>query len=461
MSLSASTSAASPHPSNAPDTRLHGRWLRLSRVGWLAVVLFSLALFVGSLPTYYLLLQQPCVGAACNKLGASLDTAGVRALQAAGFTLGGYATYTLILTLISTFIWMGVGLVIFWRRSDDGVALLGAFTLCTGAFSNGSGQYGVIGVLAFISPVWTLPVEMSAFLGPAAGILLIGLFPHGRFVPRWVRWAVALFLTWNALSIFPPADSPLNVNNWPLVFPAVLFIGTFAALIFSHLYRYRRFATPVQRQQIKWAVFGIVLTLVLWMGVLVFEIVLTLNQASALDEAISNTLWLVTSLPIPIFFGLAILRSRLWDIDTLINKALVYGLLTALLGALYIGLIIGLESLAGALSNQAANNPVVLIISTLAIAALFLPVRRRIQALIDRRFYRKKYEAEKTLAAFSATLRNVTDLEQLREQVLAVVNETMQPTHVSLWLRQPERHPDELDHRWDQPPPVSTQPSDS
>jgi hypothetical protein len=126
------------------------------------------------------------------------------------------------------------------------------------------------------------------------------------------------------------------------------------------------------------------------------------------------------------------LRYRLWDIDTLINKALVFGSLTALLGALYAGLIIGLESLAGAIiGGQAAQNPLVLVVSTLAIAALFLPVRRRIQAVIDRRFYRKKYDAEKTLAAFSAALRQETDLLQIRKQLLEVVQETMQPAHVT------------------------------
>ena len=131
-------------------------------------------------------------------------------------------------------------------------------------------------------------------------------------------------------------------------------------------------------------------------------------------------------------------RSRLWDIDTLINKALVYGLLTGLLGALYAGLIIGLVSLTSAITGATADEPVALVISTLAIAALFQPVRHRIQAIIDRRFYRRKYDAEKTLAAFSATLRQEVDLEELRAHLQAVVQETMQPAHVSLWLRAPE-----------------------
>jgi hypothetical protein len=146
-------------------------------------------------------------------------------------------------------------------------------------------------------------------------------------------------------------------------------------------------------------------------------------------------------------FGVAMLRYRLWDIDTLINKALVYGLLTATLAALYAGFIIGLTSLVGAIGGQTTQEPIVLVISTLALAALFLPVQRRIQAIIDRRFYRKKYDAEQTLAAFSAKLRQETDLEQIREQLQAMVQETMQPAHVSLWLRPPERPSTEQAHR--------------
>jgi hypothetical protein len=132
-----------------------------------------------------------------------------------------------------------------------------------------------------------------------------------------------------------------------------------------------------------------------------------------------------------------ILRYRLWDIDVIINRTLVYGSLTVLLVGLYLGIILALQALVGAVVGSPSQQPLVIVGSTLVIAALFQPLRRRLQSLIDHRFYRSKYNAARIAAAFSSTLRNEVDLDQLREQLLVVVQETMQPTHISLWVRQP------------------------
>jgi hypothetical protein len=165
-----------------------------------------------------------------------------------------------------------------------------------------------------------------------------------------------------------------------------------------------------------------------------------------LSELIVTTVTICLMLLIPLSLGFAILRSRLWDIDIIINRTLVYGALTGTLALIYVGLVIGLQSLLHRLTGQVLDSPLVIVGSTLLIAALFQPLRHRIQNSIDRRFYRRKYDAARTLEAFAVDLRNEVDLNTLTEHLVAVVQETMQPAHISLWLRNREA-PEEQDTR--------------
>ena len=204
-----------------------------------------------------------------------------------------------------------------------------------------------------------------------------------------------------------------------------------AFAIIAVCWGYRASQSAVSRLKIRWLLYAALLS-----GVSSIALWSVPTALLGYPLISSQTLGLLV-LPYPIALAIAILRYQLWDIDTLINKTLVYGLLTALLAAIYAGLIIGLQNLASLITDKASNQPVALVISTLVIAVLFHPLRKRIQTVIDRRFYRRKYDAEKTLAAFSAILQNEVDLNQVREQFIAVVQETVQPTHISLWLRTP------------------------
>ena len=243
---------------------------------------------------------------------------------------------------------------------------------------------------------------------------------------------------------------PSVTANWPVWLGWLGPLVVYGAIILSQIYRYRRVSTPVQRQQTKWIILGVAAALGVATGVLVIGALIPSSVAPDLGGTLLFlTIWPIAFLLIPLSIGFSILRYRLYDIDVLINRTLVYGTLTILLGLVYVGLILSLQYLLRGIINQ--NNDVAIVVSTLVIAALFQPLRHRLQRFIDRRFYRSKYDAAKTVEAFSATLRNEVDLSQLREHLLTVVQETMQPAHVSLWLRSPQRHTEEPLRRVEKP----------
>jgi hypothetical protein len=191
-------------------------------------------------------------------------------------------------------------------------------------------------------------------------------------------------------------------------------------------------STLSQRQQTKWVVLGTVAALGGYGGFTALDLLL---QSALLASLLGNTAFFVLMLLIPISIAVAVLRYRLYDIDILINRTLVYGALTAALAIVYFGGVAATEAIFRALTGQEQQPQLAIVVSTLVIAALFNPLRRRIQSFIDRRFYRRKYDAAKTLEAFSAKLRDETDLDALSDDLVGVVRETMQPAHVSLWLR--------------------------
>jgi hypothetical protein len=198
----------------------------------------------------------------------------------------------------------------------------------------------------------------------------------------------------------------------------VIGIPTVLLSLTSLVLRFRR-SRGEERQQLKWFVYAGVLSV----------------GAVLLPSAASSFLQLLVLPLLPVAAGIAILKYRLYDVDIVINRTLVYGALTASLAAVYFGGVTATQVIFRALTGQQEQPQIAIVISTLVIAALFMPLRRRIQGFIDRRFYRRKYDARKTLEAFSAKLRDETDLDALNAALVGVVRETMQPAHVSLWLR--------------------------
>jgi hypothetical protein len=412
--------------------RVPRRWLLLARGVWLALVLLTLAIFGASLPVYIAQLQTPCAGSACTYQQLSPEQ--VEVLKGLGLSTGDYATYTIALALAIMVVCLVVSTLIVWRRSHDRMAWLVALMLVT---------FGPIFVTTTVpesSPL-QVPNAYLYFLALSLLVLVFLLFPTGQFVPRWTRWTLVVFLVVQVpYTFFPHAPFTLEINADTLGY--LVLTAEVALLAIVQLYRYLRVSSPLQRQQTKWVVFGLAVPMTVYVSGTVLSLIFPALAESwslygAPYQLAFNSISIGLLLLLPLSFGFAMLRSRLWEIDVLINRTLVYGSLTALLVALYVGLILALQTLVHAMTGSFSEQPLVVVGSTLVIVALFQPLRRRLQNIIDRRFYRRKYDAAKVVAAFSATLRNEVDLDQLRGQLLAVVQETMRPSHVSLWLRPP------------------------
>jgi len=411
-------------------TRLHWLWLLLARVGWIGIVVPMYALFVANVPAYFAslhLLHAPNVQTSTGQLTLS----DVHTLQAWGLSLDFYATCMVVVSLLFQFSYAAVGVLLFWRKSDDRIALFTSFALMMLPFGFADLT------LQALPPAWSWLIPTLSALGNASLLLCAFVFPDGQFVPRWTRWLAMVMLGyWAVVALFPSWAIDRSLLSLALFFSFV--VGS----MLIQLYRYHNVSTPRQRQQTKWAMLGVSVAVVGNIGprLLYYLVLLPLSGGSPLAFALEVSLIMGMMLAIPFTLGIAILRYRLWDIDLIINRTLVYGTLTFIIALVYTGLVIALQTPVHMLTGQASENSLVVVGSTLTTSALFHPIRRRLQTIIDRRFYRRKYDAARTLAAFSATLRNEVDLSQLSEQLVAVVQETLQPTQVSLWLRKPEKN---------------------
>jgi hypothetical protein len=402
--------------------------MRFSRVAWVVVAALTLGVFVSGLPSEFARLRTPCDDAISCAWLPRLTVETTRQFVGLGLSVDYFAVYFIALEVAFTVMSFAIGAVILWRGPRDRTALVVSLMLVTWGAA-----FFVPYPLLDLSPLWTLLAQTVSFVGSVLLILFLYLFPNGRFVPGWTRWPAAVWVAG-----FIPAnyfyDSAIRVFDYPLLntLAVICFVGVTA---YAQVYRYRRVSTPVQRLQTRWVVLGIVAALG---GVCALVVLDLIVPGEVLASVFGSTALFLFTFLIPLSIGVAVLRYRLFDIDVLINRTLVYGSLTVTLATVYLGSVVATQFLFRTFTGQEQQPQLAVVISTLAIAALFNPLRHRIQNIIDRRFYRRKYDAARTLSAFSARLRDETDLEQLNAELLAVVRMTMQPEHATLWLRERE-----------------------
>ncbi len=403
-------------PAPPPD-----RTLLLVRAAWALVAVVCVGLLAASLPRRFVELRNPP------------DAAERAVVAALGISPTFHATYNLTVELAGALGFLLLAGLIAWRRSRDPSAIgVSAMLIAFGTALPGT-SYALISNQP-IWQVWPGPLQGIGW----AGLLLFALLvPDGRFVPHrarllvvpWLVWVVGFFLFAGALTQGRPAVIAFTFAVW---------IGWFGLGVLAQLYRYRYVSNAQQRQQTKWVLLGFAGALVGAAAASMQSVLsLTTGRAdhnSVLYEGAAVALLNLSALLIPLSIAVAILRHNLYDIDRLINRTLVYATLTAVLALVYVTCVALLQLLVTGLTGRHGQSPVVLVVSTLASAALFQPLRLRIQHGIDRRFFRRRYDAARTIESFSRTLRHEVQLPQLQEQLLAVVTDTLQPEHAWLWL---------------------------
>jgi hypothetical protein len=421
---------------STPATTLRGRWLVLARGAWIAVALLTVGVFVSGIPSEFARLRTPCSGTVGCVWTPTLTAHNARELGELGFSVDLFAAYFVAIEIAFVAVSAAIGAAVFWLRSDDRMALLVSLMLITLGAS-----LTVPYPLVDLPFVWKLSAETVSFVGSASTILFLYLFPVGHFVPRWTRWlAIAGIGLIVAATLF--YEPLLSLFRYPYSTAAWVGVGFAGTILVAQIYRYRRMSDPSLRQQTKWVVFGIVAALGGGFALLLLDLVV---PRGVLASLVGTTAFFLLGLLIPVSIAVAVLRYHLYDIDLIINRTLVYGSLTLMLALLYFGGVTVTQALFTVLTGQVEQPQLAIVVSTLVIAALFTPLRRRIQSFIDRRFYRRKYDVRKTLQAFSVKLRNDTDLDALSDDLVGVVRETMQPAHVSLWLRPPAETGNDMD----------------
>lgn len=411
--------------STSPPLRLSGRWLWIARTVWLTLVTVTLVVFVASLPVYWMQLQTICRATSCPPW-QTLPT-GAQAIEHLGFSLQGWTVIQVSVTAVLELVWLAVGVVIFWHKSKERIALVTSLYLAVFVVNLNNN----LDALAARAPIWQMPVHIVTYAGGVSPLLFFFLFPDGHFVPRWTRWPIVAFGSVYALSIFFPG-SAYDVNTQLGGLFPVLLAGLGCCGVGVQIYRYRRHSTPTQRQQTKWVVFGVSIAILGLIGInLALPDVIT-GPRSVLD-LLGGIVVILLFLLIPCSIGIALLHSRLWDIDILINRTLVYGALTASVVGLYI-LVVGYL---GALFRT-GGNLLIELLTTGLVAVLFQPLRIFLQRGVNRLMYGQRDEPYAVVARLGRRLESTLVPEAMLAAIVETVAQALKLPYAAITLKQGE-----------------------
>ena len=409
----------------------HGRLLTVARAAWIVVSVIAVGLFVAGLPGLYqdyrTLKIYPGERAIVRENLAQL-----------GIPLNVYAAYLLAMVIVLAVVWCTFAVFLFWRKSDDRMAYFVAlmFVLFGTTFaSNVEGS-----VLPILPSVGDWLINLLQFLALASLLVFFYLFPDGRFVPSWTRW-LAVFLA-TPLVLFSLLPSWISsLDQWPgSLF--VLFYGCwFFTALFAQVYRYRRVSTPVERQQAKWVIFSFAAAIVVNLGVVGVKLIFPDLHSGSLLHSVSNTVAWLLFLLAPLSVGIAILKYRLWDIDIIINRTLVYGALSASVVGVYALLVTGLGSLL-----PASDNFVTSLGAAGLVAVLFAPLRVRLQRGVNHLMYGERDEPYSVISRLGKRLEGTLAPEAALETVAEVVAQALKLPYAAIELRQDDSYKKVAEH---------------
>lgn len=421
----------SPTPASTPSGAtpipvkpLRGRTLVLARGMWLVVAVLALGFFAAGIPSEFVMFHTVCRDTC---LGGQVTQAGSRALLDLGLSLDFYAAYAVVHDIVFAAVYVAVAFIIFWRKSDERMAMLASFALLTfGTAGLPNTTYALS--IEYASLWW--PLSLLDFLGAASFGLFLYLFPDGRFVPGWTRWAVFAWIAWQLPTYWFPSWDSFDLDGWAGRLAITVWTAFLGTMIYTQAYRYLRDSGATERQQIKWVVFGISVAALVYLGIVVALSPFAPAPATpgmVVNILIGYTVLYAAMLLIPLSIGFAILRRHLWNIDFIINRTLVYGALTASVVALYVLVV-------GALGQflQVSGNLIFSLIATGLTAVLFHPLRTRLQRGVNRLMYGERDEPYAVLSRLGQRLEATLSPDAMLPTVARTVAEALKLPYVAI-----------------------------